>query len=226
MFFDRYDAGHQLSQKLQKYFKTEAVVYAIPPGGVLTGFAVAKDLQLPLELVISHRVPHPLNKKTSVCVVTEEGERVCDEIGVCGVDSQWIEHTAVIEHGNILRERLNYMKDNKVVSARGKTAIIVDDGIFSGLTLRAAILTIKHQSPEKIIVASTVASQRVASELRSLVDELVLLEVSDEPVQPVNSYYINFPTVYPTDVRYCLEKSKVSRNKALQDDYQGNPLSV
>jgi len=226
MFFDRYDAGRQLSQKLQKYFKTEAVVYAIPPGGVLTGFTVAKELQLPLELVISHRVPHPLNKKTSVCVVTEEGERVCDEIGVCGVDSKWIDDTAVIEHGNILRERLNYMKDNQVVSARGKTAIIVDDGIISGLTIRAAILTIKHQNPEKIIVASTVTSHRIASELRSLVDEVVLLKESDAPVRPVNSYYINFPTVYPKNVRQCLERSKVSRNKALHEDYQANLLSV
>ena len=226
MFFDRYDAGHQLSHKLQKYFKTEAVVYAIPPGGVLTGFAVAKDLQLPLELVISHRVPHPLHEKTSVCVVTEEGEWVCDEIGVCGVDSQWIELTAAIEHGNILRERLNYMKDNQVVSARGKTAIIVDDGIFSGLTLRAAILTIKRQNPEKIVVASTVTSHRIASELRSLVDEVVLLKETDAPARPVNSYYMNFPTVYPKDVRQCLDKSKVSRNKALRDDYQANLLSV
>lgn len=220
MFFDRYDAGHQLSQKLQKYFKTEAVVFAIPPGGVLTGFAVAKDLQLPLELIISHRVPHPLNKKTSVCVVTEEGERVCDEIGVCGVDSQWIKHTAVIEHGKILRERLNYMKDNKVVSAQKKTAIIIDDGVVSGLTIRAAILTIKHQNPAKIVVASTVASHRVASELRSFADEVVFLQESGMPSRPVKSHYINFPTVYPSDVRKCLEESKVSRNQALQADYK------
>jgi predicted phosphoribosyltransferase len=226
MFFDRYDAGHQLSQKLQKYFRTEAVVYAIPPGGVLTGFAVAKNLHLPLELVISHQVPHPLNKKTSVCVVTEEGERICDEIGVCGVDSEWIEHAAIVEHGNILRERLNYMKDNQVVSAQGKTAIIVDDGVLTGLTMRAAILTIKHQNPDKIIVASTVAFNKVASEIRNLVDEVVLLSESDAPARPVASYYVNFTTVYPKDVRKCLEQSKVSRNKALHEDCQTNHISV
>jgi predicted phosphoribosyltransferase len=226
MFFNRYDAGHQLSQKLRKYSKTEAVVYAIPPGGVLTGFVVAKDLQLPLELIISHRVPHPLNQQASACVVTEQGERVCDEIGVCGVDSKWIEYTASIEHGNILRERLNYMKDNQVVSTCGKIAIIIDDGIVSGLTLRAAISTIRHQNPKKIIVASTITSHRVASELRSLADEVVLLKESNLPVRPVNSYYANFPTVYTRDVRQCLERSKVSRNKALLADYQANLLAI
>jgi predicted phosphoribosyltransferase len=215
-----------LSQKLQKYFKTDSIIYAIPPGGVLTGFAVAEDLQLPMELVISHRVPHPIHKNTSVCVVTEGGERICDEVGVCGVDLQWIEHTAIIEHGNILRERLHYMKDNHVVSAQGKTAIIIDDGILTGLTIRAAVLTIKHQNPDKIIIASTVTSHRVASELRSLVDELVLLKEISTPVRPVDSYYINFPTVYLRDVKHCLEQSKVVRNKALRKDYQANYSSV
>jgi predicted phosphoribosyltransferase len=226
MYFNRYDAGHELSQKLQMYSKSQAVVYAILPEGVLTGFVVAKDLQLPLELIISRRVPHPLNTQASACVVTEQGERVCDEIGVCGVDSQWVKHTATIEHGNILRERLHYMKDNQVVSTRGKTAIIIDDGILSELTLRAAILTIKHQNPKKIIVASTVTSHRIASELRSLADEVVLLQENDTPVRPVNSYYENFPTVYAKDVRRCLARSRVFRNKALLADYQANLLAI
>lgn len=217
MFFDRYDAGKQLACKLLKYKDTDAVVYALPRGGVLTGMEVAKVLQVPLELVIACKIGHPMNRECAVCAVTEDGERICDEIGVCCVDKSWIESESSTQQAEAKRRRIMYKGNSPAISAEGKIAILVDDGIATGLTMKVAIQSIQKQKPAKIIIAAPVASHDVIVDLGWLVDEVAVIKDEDSFRQAVGAYYKHFSEVSDTEVKAALGfVSSVTNAGALQ----------
>jgi putative phosphoribosyl transferase len=203
-FHDRYDAGRQLAMSLSKFKGADAVVYTLPRGGVLVGYEVAKDLAVPLDVVIVRKIGHPLNDEYAICAITERGERICNEIGLTGVDPTWIANVSHIEQKEAERRRQVYKGDKASVSAKGKIAIIVDDGIATSLTMQAAIVTLKKQKPQKIIVAVPVAPQETLAKLRGQVDEVVVL-VAKEPFRgSVGAYYAHFPEVFDTEVQTAL----------------------
>lgn len=211
MFYDRYDAGNYLASKLKKYTDANAVVYALPRGGVVTGMVVAQKLRIPLELLITRKIGHPLNIERAICAITEEGDRICDDLGLCGVDSDWIEVESMKQQGEILRRRIMYKESNSVLSAYGKTAILVDDGIATGLTMKAAIYAIKKQNPRKVVVAVPVAPSEVVRQLEALVDEVVIVKVDTQYLGAVSSYYTHFPEVSDREVTSCLKKVPQTR---------------
>lgn len=219
MFYDRYTAGKDLAKKLTKWKGESAVVYAIPRGGVLTAFEVAKSLEAPLELVITRKIPHPLNREVGICAITEEGERICDDRGVYGIDAEWIDFETTVQKNEIKRRRAAYGMEHAVISAEGKTAIIVDDGIATGLTMRAAIKAIQKQKPERIIVAVPVAPQTVVEQIEQLVDVVVVLKNESDFKGSVGAYYENFPEVFDREVivacTYATEMSLYRKNKPL-----------
>lgn len=204
MFFDRYDAGEQLATKLEYYKDSDVVVYALPRGGVLVGLEISKALHAPLDIVIAHEIGHPLNNEYAICAITESGERVCSEIGLCGVDESWIEFESKVQQKEVCRRLLEYKGNEASVSAGGKIAILVDDGISTGLTMKAAILAIKKQKPRKIIVAVPMATHDRVVEFGQLVDEVVVL---------IESYYIHFSEVSDKEAQVALHQIKTIHNE-------------
>src|SRR3989344_2706197 len=176
MFRDREDAGTQLAQKLKAYHGTEAVVLALPRGGVIIGERVAKGLGLPFDIVVARKVGHPTNPEYAICAVDERGTRLCNEAELKHIDKRWLNQRVEQEQQEAHRRIALYRGKKAPISISGKTVVIVDDGIATGLTIRLAIKAVKEQKPMRVVVAVPVAPSDVAMKIRREADELVLPE--------------------------------------------------
>jgi putative phosphoribosyl transferase len=214
LFFDRYDAGKQLAKKLKSYSNSDAVVLALPRGGVLVGYEIATHLHLPLDVIITRKIGHPLNREVAVCAITEDGRRVCDDGGLYGLDESWIAYEVAVAMDEAVRRRKLFGAD-RAVSLAHKTVIVTDDGIATGLTMKAALLMIRSQKPKKIVLAIPVCPAEVLQEFRDQVDEIVRLDSGANFRGAVGAYYTHFPEVYDTEVIACLKSSKKTAKKFL-----------
>jgi putative phosphoribosyl transferase len=214
MFFDRYDAGKQLAKKLTSYTNTDSVVLALPRGGVLVGHEIATRLHLPLDVVIISKIGHPMNKEVAICAITEDGRRVCDDGGLYGLEESWIEHESAIAMGEAIRRR-QVFGAGMAIQITSKTVIVTDDGIATGLTMKAALLMIHAQRPKKVVLAIPVAPHEVQKELRDQVDELVVLDTGKDYRGAVGAYYTHFPEVHDKEVITCLKSTRGAPKKLL-----------
>jgi putative phosphoribosyl transferase len=198
-FNDRTEAGKSLAEALKKYKGEDVVIYALPRGGVVLGYEIAKELNAPLDLVITRKIGYPGNEECAVCAVAEDGHMICDQSVAPRLDKEWLKRQAEKEMQEARRRREVYLKGREHISANGRVAIIVDDGIATGLTVLLAISELRHQNPKKIVVAVPVASVDASERVREEADELVALVV---PIyfQAVGAYYSNFPQLEDDEV--------------------------
>lgn len=194
-FTNRTEAGKKLAEALQKYRGEEVVVYALPRGGVVLGVEVAKALGAPLDLVIPRKVGHPLAPEYAICAVSEHGNPICNEAETNTVNPKWLEQAIEAERQEARRRRKVYLADRDPVPVEGKIAISVDDGIATGLTMRAAIRDIKTRHPREIVVAVPVLPQDTAEELEAEGNRVVALERARPFLGAIGAYYNNFPQV-------------------------------
>ena len=206
-FIDREDAGRQLAEALHKYRDSEAVVYALPRGGVPLGFEIAQALNAPLDLVITRKIGHPMNPEYAVCAITEEGEMLCNEAEKVSLNTHWLKEAAKKEQDEVSRRRHAYLSDIKHIPATDKIAIVVDDGIATGLTIRVAVQSIKKENPKKLVVAVPAAPYDAIEALREDADEIIVLEDARDYLGAVGAYYDNFPQVPDGEVIDLLEKA-------------------
>ena len=147
---DRIEAGLLLADKLKKYQNSNTIVLAIPRGGVPIGNVIAKSLHLPLDLILSKKIPHPFNKEFAIGGVSWD-ETIVDEQS--GVPEDYIEKE-IVRSRQLLHEKYErYMGNREPLEVMGKNVIVVDDGIATGNTLLACINMLKKKNPLKIIVA-------------------------------------------------------------------------
>lgn len=198
-FADRRAAGKLLAEKLQTYH-SQAVVYALPRGGVETGIEVARALDAPLDLIISRKIGHPVSPEYAICAVTETGPLICNETERVRVGSTWIDQAEANERAEAKRRREKYLAGHQPVSAKGKIAIVVDDGIATGLTMEAAVADLKKMEPQKIIVAVPAAPREAVDALQAVTDEVIVLEDPDSYRGAVGSYYEDFPQLTDQEV--------------------------
>lgn len=198
-FTDRAEAGRLLAAELRKY-GDGAVVYALPRGGVETAAEVAHALDAPLDLIIARKIGHPFSPEYAVGAVTETGPLVWNEAERAGLDDIWAKQAEATERAEAKRRRQLYLEDRKPISAAGKTAILVDDGIATGLTMQAAVQDIKNQQPEKIIVAVPVAPQDSIDALAEAVDEVIVLDDPNNFLGAVGPHYEHFPQLTDQEV--------------------------
>lgn len=204
-FKDRVEAGKSLAKALEKYKGEDAVVYALPRGGVILGYEVARELRAPLDLIITRKIGYPGNDECAVCAVAEDGHMICDQSAASMLDPEWLKDQAKKEMIEARRRREVYLKGQEPQKAEGKIAIVVDDGVATGLTLLLAIGELKHRNPKKIVVAVPVASRDAAARIGEEADDLVALEV---PIyfQAVGAYYQSFPQTSDEEVISLLQK--------------------
>lgn len=207
-FKDRSDAGKLLAQALKKYKNQDVVIYALPRGGVVTAYEIAKYLHAPLDLIIARKIGHPQNMEYAIAATAENGHIVGEERELKNVDKKWLEDAIKEQRDEAARRRLKYLGDRPEISIRGKIAILVDDGVATGLTMRVGILELRHKKPKKIIMAVPVIPRSTADALSHDVDELVALEIAPESKfkGAVGSYYDEFPQVEDSRVVAILSK--------------------
>lgn len=206
-FADRRDAGRQLARLLSKYKGQEVVVYALPRGGVTVAVEIAKFLHAPLDLILAHKIGHPLQPEYAIAAVSESGHMIGNDAELSSVNQEWLQREKEEQMREIKRKRQLYLKGRKEISPQNKIAIIVDDGIATGLTMQAGIFELKDKHPKAIVAAVPVAPRHTVQLLKSMIDEVVGVEIPDnfDFLGAVGAYYNKFYQVEDEEVISILE---------------------
>ena len=178
-FKNRADAGQKLAKILGKYQKAaNTVVIALPRGGVVVGFEVAKILNLPLDIVVPRKIGAPGNPEFAIGAITETGEGIFDETTIAAYDitKSYLEHEVAKEKAEAERRLKLYRGSRLPLDLKNKTVIIADDGLATGLTMRAAIKTIKKMNAAKIVVAIPITPPDTAELIKKEIDEIIYLD--------------------------------------------------
>ena len=206
-FKDRSEAGQQLALALEKYRDRPAVVYALPRGGVVLAVEIAKALHLPLDLIIPRKIGHPYNPEYAIGAVSEDGEPVYNDWEIARLDRHWLENQVNSERREARRRREQYLQGREPLPIAGKTAILVDDGIATGLTMLAAIRDIKKRQPSRVVVTIPVAPEDTVERLLQEADEVVGLDITAHYLGAVGAYYDHFPQVSDAEVIRLMQQA-------------------
>lgn len=208
LFANRQGAGRMLGEKIAgKYRNMDVVVCGMPRGGVVVAAEVAKELGAPLTITTARKIGHPDAPEYAIAAVTETGALIENEAEVASLPTVWFEHAVQYETAEAKRRALTYLHGH-TVSVTGKIAILVDDGVATGLTLRAGILGLRAQKPAKLVVAVPVIPATVAERVRKEVDDLIALDIpsDDAFLGAVGAYYGQFEQTTDDDVIKLLKK--------------------
>jgi putative phosphoribosyl transferase len=200
MFRDRTDAGLRLAEALIGYRDQPVVVYALPRGGVVLGVEVARALEAPLDLIVVRKIGHPLSPEYAIGAVAEDGYIVTNPEETGTLDEGWFERAASAELAEARRRRAVFLRGRSPVPVKGRIAIIVDDGLATGLTMRAAIYEIRKRHPRQVIVAVPVAAAEIARTIRMEADDLVVLHIPEGFFGSIGSFYRRFDQVPDEEV--------------------------
>lgn len=195
MFRDRSEAGRRLAAALSKYKGQDVVVLALPRGGVPVGAEIAAALEAPLDLVLVRKIGVPLHEELAMGAVADGGEPITvrneDVIAMLGVDAAAFEAVRDRELAEIERRRMAYLQGRSALEVAGRIAILVDDGVATGATTRAALRAVRARKPRRLILAAPVAPTDVLPAMRKEADEVVCLE-SHEAFGAIGLYYLDF----------------------------------
>ncbi|HHF7366122.1 TPA: phosphoribosyltransferase [Legionella bozemanae] len=184
---DRYQAGCVLVDLLKNYAKrTDVIVLALPRGGVPVGYEIAQKLSLPLDIFIVRKLGVPGHEELAMGAIASGGITVLNEeiVNLLHISTEAIDTIQKSEQEELLRREQVYRGKKPFPELSGKTIILVDDGIATGYTMRAAIAALKQKKPAKLIVAIPVAARSTCDEIAPLVDEIIC------PIRPVNFYAV------------------------------------
>ncbi|ACX53219.1 phosphoribosyl transferase domain protein [Ammonifex degensii KC4] len=207
MFVDRVDAGRQLAARLKGRNYPRGLVLAIPRGGVVVGAEIARELKLPLDVIIPRKIGAPGNPELAIGAVTQDGiplfnEDLVQRLRVTPEEKEVLVREALEE---VERRLKRYRASLPPVSWRDRTIILTDDGIATGFTVLAALRSLKRASPREIILAVPVAPPDTLSFLRPEVDELVCL-YAPEFFMAVGQFYEHFEQTTDEEVIALLEE--------------------
>jgi putative phosphoribosyl transferase len=206
VFADRADAGRRLAEALTHLEGEDAVVLAIPRGGVEVGAEVARAWGWPLDVVIPRKVRAPGNQELGLGAVAP-GVRVLDErmVRSLRVPPEYLEREIAVEEEEILRRSEAYRAGKPPVDLRGKVAVIVDDGVATGGTATAAVRWARAQGASRVVLAIPVAPAEAVASLAKEADEVVCL-ATPEPFYAVGQWYAHFPQTSDEEVVRLLEE--------------------
>lgn len=208
IFENRYDAGHQLANQLVEYYRKPVIVLGIPNGGVAVALGIALALDVDLDLVISRKIPLPLSPEGGFGSVTDDGTIIYNEDVVknAGLSQQQINYQVSQVRADIRDRSLLYHKDRPPLTLSGKTVIIVDDGLASGYTMRAAIESVRHRKPERVIAAVPVGPALAVEEVKKVADRVVTCAVGTSPQFYLADYYRYWHEITDDEVLHCLRE--------------------
>jgi putative phosphoribosyl transferase len=207
-FRDRIDAGRQLAERLSYYRDENPIILALPRGGVVVGFEVAQMLRAPLDVIIARKIGAPDQPELGIGALAPGGVRILDEriIQLLGISEEQIARVEARERGEIDRRLRLYRGDRPMPQIQGQTAILVDDGIATGVTARAAIQSIRRQEPRRIVLAVPVAPPETIHLLRKEVNDAVCL-MTPPDLRAISLWYDNFEQTSDDEVIRLLQRS-------------------
>ena len=212
LFKDRHDAGKRLTQRLLHYKGAkDTIVIALPRGGVVVGYDISLALRLPLDVVITRKLGTPSNPELAMGALAETGYQHMnsDVIRQYRVSKAQIDEETLRQKSEINRRIQRYREGRALPSVKGRTVILVDDGIATGATFFASLGAFLKAGTARTVAAVPVAPPRVLAELKSLVDEVVVLH-APEWFFGIGQFYEQFPQVEDEEVIACLENVRTA----------------
>lgn len=204
MFKDREDAGERLSEKLIEYKnKNDVVVLAIPRGGIILGYKIAQNINVPMDIVVVRKIGAPDNPEFAVGAIDEKGGII--ENPEVELSQEFLNKEVKKEKEEIKRRIKEYRGEKEELDIKNKIVLLVDDGIATGLTVIKAIDFIKSKNAKKIILAVPVIADDVLNTIEKIVDKVVYLE-SPVIFFAVGQFYYNFPQVSDEEVKKIMSK--------------------
>jgi predicted phosphoribosyltransferase len=216
IFHDRQDAGRRLAKGLIRYRDENPIVLALPRGGVPVGYEIARALEAPLDVLVARKLGTPDQPELAMGAVAPGGVLILNERLVRWLEfsEEQIERIATRERAEMERRLRLFRGERSAPVVRGKTVILVDDGIATGMTVRAAILSLRRQGPRSLVLAVPVCAAQTAKELRFEVDELVCLKTPTD-LLAIGYWYENFEQISDDEVVRILEYARGERGEEL-----------
>jgi putative phosphoribosyl transferase len=210
IYRNRIDAGKQLAARLRDYAdRDDVLVWALPRGGVPVAYEVAKALRAPLDIFLVRKLGVPGHEELAMGAISTGGVRVLNEdvVYYLQIPESVIDAIAAIELRELERRERAYRGDRPDPNVQGKTIILVDDGLATGSTMRAAAAALRQQNPARIVVAVPVSASQTCDQYRMGVDEIICAR-TPEPFHGVGMWYEDFSQTTDEEVRELLEKAK------------------
>lgn len=209
LFSNRQDAGQKLAKKLLPYASNKnVIILALPRGGLPVGYEVAKALHIPLDAFIVRKLGVPYNEELAMGALALGGTIVLDQglIQSLGISRDMVDDVIYRETRELNRRNDLYRGGGEFPDVQGKIILLIDDGIATGSTIKAALKALKKNNPSKIVVAVPVAPSSVYEDLYGMADEIVCL-ITPDFFYAVGQAYVSFPQTTDEEVQKILGKS-------------------
>ena len=215
IYRDRIDAGKQLAARLRDHAnRDDVLVLALPRGGVPVAYEVAKALRVPLDIFLVRKLGVPGHEELAMGAISTGGVRVLndDVVNYLGIPGEVIDAVAADELTELERRERAYRGDRPEPDVQGKTVLLIDDGLATGSTMRAAAAALRQKNPARIIVAVPVSASQTCDEYRMGVDEIICAK-TPEPFLGVGQWYENFSQTTDEEVRRLLAKAETASDR-------------
>lgn len=209
-FKNRKDAGKKLAEKLLKYSgRDEIVILALPRGGVPVAFEVAKALKAPLDIFMVRKLGVPGHEELAMGAIAMGGVKVLnnDVISMLNISDNMINKVITEETEELNRRTENYRGNKPLPDVKNKIVILIDDGLATGASMKAAITALKLLKPEKIIAAVPTSSEETCEEIKKDIDEIICA-FTPEIFRGVGQWYIDFSQTTDEEVKNLIKKAE------------------
>jgi len=210
IFKNRTEAGQFLAEKLIKYAnRPDVVVLALPRGGVPVAYEVAQQLNAPLDVFVVRKLGVPGHEELAMGAIASGGVRVLnpDVLSYLLIHEAIIDRVAEFELSELKRRERLYRGNRPPLEVKGKTVIIVDDGLATGSTMRAAVKALRQKQPNKIVVAVPVGARETCDSFKNEVDTMAVCAITPEPFQAVGLWYQDFSQTTDDEVHELLARA-------------------
>lgn len=211
-YANRTDAGRRLATSLGKYAgRRDVIVLALPRGGVPVGFEVACALDVPLDVFVVRKLGLPWQEELAVGAIASGGAIVLndDVVRISGITREQLDRVTRAEEAELHRRERQYRGDRPFPDLRGKTVILVDDGLATGATMRAAAEALRHEGPAAVVIAVPVAASETCHRLQSVADDVVCA-MTPEPFEAVGVWYDDFSQTSDAEVEDLLLRARTA----------------
>lgn len=224
-FHDRMDAGKRLAAKLSAYTnRLDVEVLGLPRGGVPVAYEIARALNLPLDVIVVRKLGVPGEEELAMGAIASGSVRELnrDVVQMLGISESTINSVAAREQRELTRRERLYRGERPLPELHSRTVILVDDGIATGATMRAAIAAVRQQQPAHIVVAIPVAASSTCAALRAEGNEVICVKESDA-LFAIGLWYEEFPQTTDGEIHDLLDRARHAHTEAQHPELEAHP---